>query len=67
MKVNPHYKNIDLPVDSWPALDTFEPTTIYNLDVNPCLALNPVPIPAVGRGTHDPAQLHRIGDAVLHR
>lgn len=43
MKVNPNYKGISLPVDSWPTLDTYQPTSIYTVGVNPCLAMNPVP------------------------
>jgi hypothetical protein len=42
MVVNPHYKSIKLPVDNWPLLDTYEPTSIYN-GTNPCLEQNPVP------------------------
>ena len=42
MVVNPNYKGIKLPVDNWPLLDTYEPTSIYN-GTNPCLEQNPVP------------------------
>lgn len=43
MTVNPNYKSIALPVHGWPQLDTFEPAQKYRPDVNPCLALSPVP------------------------
>ena len=42
MSVNPAYKGIALPVDSWPLLDTVMPPGIYN-ENNPCLQANPVP------------------------
>ena len=43
MVVNPNYKGIDLPIDSWPLLDTFEPPKLYASDTNDCLYNNPVP------------------------
>jgi hypothetical protein len=43
MVVNPNYKGISLPVDSWPILDSFEPTQLYESGTNPCLQENPVP------------------------
>ena len=32
-----------LPVDSWPLLDSFEPTALYDSGANPCLTDAPVP------------------------
>jgi hypothetical protein len=43
MVVNPNYKSIRLPVQSWPLLDTFEQGAAYDTSSNPCLAANPVP------------------------
>ncbi len=43
MVVNPAYKGIQLPVDRWPLLSTFVPTSYYNTDVNDCLFNDPVP------------------------
>jgi hypothetical protein len=43
MVVNPAYKGIQLPVDQWPLLSTFEPTDYYQSDVNDCLYNSPVP------------------------
>ena len=43
MVVNPAYKGIKLPVDQWPLLSTFEPTTYYQTDDNDCLLNDPVP------------------------
>ncbi len=43
MVVNPAYKGIQLPVDQWPLLSTFEPTTYYQTDDNDCLLNDPVP------------------------
>ena len=43
MVVNPAYKGISLPLDSWPLLDSFVPPSIENVNVNDCLAQNPVP------------------------
>jgi len=43
MVVNPAYKGIQLPVDQWPQLSTFEPTTWYASDNNDCLFNDPVP------------------------
>lgn len=43
MTVNPVYKGIALPVDSWPLLDTFEPLDAYQIGLNDCLAVDPVP------------------------
>lgn len=42
MTVNPAYWKIQLPVQQWPLLDTYEPTSIYNAN-NLCLQDNPVP------------------------
>jgi hypothetical protein len=44
MVVNPAYKGIQLPVETWPLLDTFEGGGAYLSTVNQCLANNPVPI-----------------------
>jgi len=41
MKVNPNYRKIQLPVTSWPLLDSFVPT--YLKSINPCMLENPVP------------------------
>ncbi len=43
MVVNPAYKGIQLPVDQWPLLSTFEPKTYYESDTNDCLYNDPVP------------------------
>ncbi len=43
MLVNPAYKGIELPVDSWPLLDSFIPPSIENSNVNDCLAQDSVP------------------------
>jgi hypothetical protein len=43
MVVNPFYKGIQLPVDQWPLLSTFEPTAWYQSDLNDCLYNDPVP------------------------
>ena len=46
MVVNPAYQGITLPVDQWPLLSTFEPTTYYDADggqLNNCLYSEPVP------------------------
>src|SRR5208283_1566607 len=43
MVVNPAYKGIQLPVDQWPLLSTFEPTAYYQSDNNDCLYNDPVP------------------------
>jgi hypothetical protein len=43
MVVNPNYKGIALPVDTWPLLDTFEPTDLYRPGINDCLHDTPVP------------------------
>lgn len=43
MVVNPAYQGIELPVDQWPLLSTFEPTDWYNSDNNDCLFNDPVP------------------------
>jgi hypothetical protein len=42
MVVNPHYRGIQLPVDSWPLLDTYEPIDLYNNSIE-CLQQNPIP------------------------
>ncbi len=41
--VNPSYRGIRLPVQSWPQLDTFEPKEYYATGLNPCLQSSPVP------------------------
>lgn len=52
MVVNPNYKGIQLPVDSWPLLDTFEGGAAYLSDNNPCLAASPTPfLPLVAAPT----------------
>ena len=43
MVVNPAYKGIQLPVDQWPLLSTFEPKAYYQTDNNDCLYNDPVP------------------------
>jgi len=43
MKVNPNYAKIQLPVQIWPQLDTFEPKKFYASGNNMCLQLFPVP------------------------
>jgi hypothetical protein len=43
MRVNPNYKGITLPVQSWPLLDSFEPLGEYKVGLNDCLAVDPVP------------------------
>jgi hypothetical protein len=43
MRVNPNYKGITLPVSSWPLLDSFEPTAEYQVGLNDCLAVDPLP------------------------
>jgi hypothetical protein len=43
MVVNPNYKNISLPAEIWPLLDTFEPKDLYQPSTNDCLAVSPVP------------------------
>jgi ABC-type phosphate transport system substrate-binding protein len=43
MVVNPKYKNIKLPVDKWPLLDTFASPALYTPTSNDCLHTNPVP------------------------
>ncbi len=44
MVVNPAYKGIQLPVNTWPLLSTFEPKVWYASDNNDCLFNVPVPI-----------------------
>ena len=52
MVVNPNYKKIALPVDSWPLLDTYEPTALYQPGANDCLHDAPVPyLPLVASPT----------------
>ena len=41
--VNPNYRGISLPVQTWPQLDTFEPKQYYASGLNPCLQNSPVP------------------------
>ena len=43
MVVNPNYKGIALPKNSWPLLDAFEPKKLYASDTNDCLYNDPVP------------------------
>jgi hypothetical protein len=45
MTVNPAYKGIQLPLDTWPLSSTFIPTADYAADENnnPCLYNSPVP------------------------
>ena len=43
MRVNPSYRFINLPVATWPQLDTFVPRKYYRTNLNPCLTDNPVP------------------------
>lgn len=43
MVVNPAYRGIELPVDIWPLLDTFEPPLMYASSANDCLHNTPVP------------------------
>jgi hypothetical protein len=58
MVVNPVYKGIKLPVSSWQLNDTFEPSTIYKEDINPCLARVPVPwLPLVASPVENPATI----------
>lgn len=52
MRVNPNYQGMKLPVDTWPLLDTFEPTDEYQPGKNDCLAADPVPyLPLVAAPT----------------
>jgi len=41
MTVNPNYRGISLPVNSWPLLDTFEPRDWYVASQNQCLVDSP--------------------------
>jgi hypothetical protein len=44
MVVNPHYKDIALPVSSWPLRDTFDlPESYIKSDINPCYTYSPSP------------------------
>lgn len=43
MRVNPNYKGIKLPIETWPVLENFKPKAIYQPGVNDCLNQNPVP------------------------
>jgi hypothetical protein len=43
MVVNPAYKGIALPVNTWPLLSNFEPKAYYHSDNNDCLYHSPVP------------------------
>jgi hypothetical protein len=47
MRVNPNYQNISLPVDTWPLLDTYDPSSFYTLqqcpDSGPLLPLVAAP------------------------
>jgi hypothetical protein len=52
MKVNPNYLKLTLPVNSWPLLDSYEPTALYETGTNPCLQEAPVPfLPLVASPT----------------
>ena len=52
MAVNPSYKGIALPVESWPQRDTFEPKQYYGSGQNECLQSAPVPyLPLVAAPT----------------
>jgi len=54
MIVNPNYKKVALPVNSWPILDTFKSDT-FGAN-NPCLATNPVPLlPLIAAPVSNPA------------
>ena len=43
MTVNPSYRSIALPVQTWPQLDTFQPKEYYAITSNACLRTGPVP------------------------
>ena len=43
MTVNPNYKALSLPVQTWPQLDTFQPLKFYTSGSDACLQNNPVP------------------------
>ncbi len=52
MVVNPNYKKLKLPVQSWPLLDSFEPPGYYQPGINDCLHDTPVPyLPLVAAPT----------------
>jgi len=52
MVVNANYKKIELPVQSWPLLDTYEPKSYYRPGINDCLFDAPVPfLPLVAAPT----------------
>lgn len=52
MTVNPNYKAIPLPTDSWPLLDTYVPKDWYQPGINDCLHDAPVPyLPLVASPT----------------
>lgn len=54
MRVNPNYKGLVLPVNSWPVLETF--VSDLSAQGNPCLALSPVPyLPLVAAPVSNPA------------
>ncbi len=54
MKVNPTYKGISLPVDSWPQLDGY--VYAYAATNSPCFASNPLPwLPLVAAPVSNPA------------
>jgi hypothetical protein len=60
MVVNPNYRGIKLPVDSWPLLDTYEPLDLYNNSIE-CLQQNPVPyLPLVA------SPMNRLADISLN-
>ena len=64
MVVNPAYKGIQLPVDQWPLLSTFEPKELYQSDNNDCLFNDPVPFqPLVAAPL---ANLEDISEAVQY-
>lgn len=58
MKVNPAYRDIDLPRDEWPLLDTYVPTT-----TNECLLQNPAPY--LSKVAAPTTSLRKIAEAVL--
>jgi hypothetical protein len=62
MVVNPAYRGIQLPVDQWPLLSTYEPTDYYQSDLNDCLYNSPVPfLPLVSAPL---ANLEAVSEAI---
>ena len=45
MTVNPSYKGVQLPVSSWPLLDTYASGFLYTSGNNQCLEFAPHPVP----------------------